>query len=101
VFITTAKLPAEESPEGFLETIPDLVIEIRDRGDTTAELDGKVATYLAAGVRVVCVADPVAKTIVSHQTGSQPRVYKESDMVTLDEIIPGLRLKPAEIFETE
>jgi Uma2 family endonuclease len=99
-FITTAKLPARESPEGFLETVPDLVIEIRDRNDTTAELNGKVATYLAAGVRVVWIADPVAKTIVAHQSGSQPHISEESDTIALDEIIPGLRLSSREVFNS-
>jgi Uma2 family endonuclease len=97
-FITTAKLPVRESPEGYLETIPDLVIEIRSRNDTTAELDGKVAVYLAAGVRSVWVADPIAKTVVTHQTGSPPRAYTESDTITLDDPIPGFRLVVADVF---
>jgi len=97
-FITSVKLPELESPEGYLETIPDLVIEILSRNDTTAELADKVAAYLAAGVRVVWVADPVAKTFVAHRSGSQPRFYKESDTLSLDDIIPGFRLCLADVF---
>jgi len=97
-FITTAKLPVHESPEGYLETIPDLVVEIRSRNDTTAELDSKVAAYLAAGVRSVWVADPIAKTIVAHQSNISPRTYTESDTITLDDPIPGFRLDVADVF---
>jgi Uma2 family endonuclease len=99
-FITTAKLPVRESPEGYLETIPDLVIEIRSRNDTSAEVESKVAAYLAAGVRVVWVADPVERTIVVHRSGTKPNVYKESDSITMDEVIPGFRLKVAEAFSS-
>lgn len=97
-FIGTAKLPVRESPEGYLETIPDLVIEIRSRNDTTAELDSKVAAYLAAGVRSEWVADPIAKTIVTHQSGRPPRIYAESETITLGELIRGFRLEVADVF---
>lgn len=98
VFITTAKLPVRESPEGYLETIPDLVVEIRSRNDTAAELDNKIAVYLAAGVQIVWVADPTARTIVTHQPGGATRTYTESDTVTLDDAIPDFHLDVAEVF---
>lgn len=97
-FITAAKLPVRESPEGYLETIPDLVIEIRDRNDTTAELDKKVAVYIAAGVRIVWVADPAKKIIVLHQSGRAPRACGESNTLILDEVNPDLKLKVAGVF---
>jgi Uma2 family endonuclease len=64
----------------------------------SSEIGEKVAVYLAAGVRVVWIADPVAKTVVVHCPSSQPCIYNESDTLALDEIIPGLRLKLADIF---
>jgi Uma2 family endonuclease len=97
-FVCGAKLPIRESPEGYLETIPDLVVEIRSRNDTAPELDAKVAKYLAAGVRVVWLADPVVKTIAEHRPGTGARIYQQSDTLALDDVIPGFRLKLAEIF---
>lgn len=99
-FITTAKLPVRVTPEGYLETIPDLVVEVRSRNDTTAELDKKVAAYLAAGVRIVWIADPVGKTIVAHRPGGQARAYIETDTLAADDVIPGFRLSVAELFRT-
>ena len=99
-FITNAKLPARESSEGYLETIPDLVVEVRDRSDTTAELDSKVAAYLAAGVQIVWVVDPVARTIVAHRSGGRPRIFGESENLTLDEVIPSFCLNLAELFRS-
>jgi len=98
VFITTAKLPVRESREGYLETIPDLVAEIRSRNDSTPELDAKVAAYLAAGVRVVWVVDPAKKMIVDHRPGSEPQTLLEPDTLTLADIIPGFRLSLADFF---
>ena len=49
VFISTAKLPVVESPEGYLETIPDLAVEVRSRNDSAAELDRKIAALSWSG----------------------------------------------------
>jgi Uma2 family endonuclease len=35
-------LPAKLSREGYFETIPDLVVEIRSKNDTTPEIETKV-----------------------------------------------------------
>src|SRR5919109_253754 len=50
VFIATASLPLRRSSEGYLETIPELVVEIRSPNDTGPEVQAKVDEYLAAGV---------------------------------------------------
>jgi Uma2 family endonuclease len=99
-FIGKSKIPVRKSREGYLETIPDLVAEIRSKNDTRAELERKAAEYLSAGVRLVLIVDPEAKTIVAHQAGSEPRLYRESDTLTLDELIPGFRLHLAECFSS-
>jgi len=98
VFISTAKLPVVESPEGYLETIPDLAVEVRSRNDSAAELDRKIAHYLGAGVRVVWIADPKTKTIAAHRAGEKPRVFSESETLTVDDVIPGFHLNVADVF---
>ena len=98
VFISSAKLPVVESPEGYLETIPDLAVEVRSRNDSAAELDRKIAHYLGAGVRVVWIADPKTKTIAAHRAGEKPRIFSESETLTIDDVIPGFRLAVADVF---
>src|SRR5438874_944413 len=62
LFIATASLPIRRSPEGYLETIPDLAVEVRSKNDSRPYLERKVADYLAAGVKVVWLADPTTRT---------------------------------------
>jgi len=97
-FVAAAKLPVRESPEGYLETIPDLVVEVRSKNDTAAELDRKVAQYLAAGVRVVLVADPAVKTITVYRSGDEPKICARSETLALDDVIPGFRLNVGDVF---
>ena len=61
--------PPKVSAEDFLETIPDLIVEIRGKDDKITVMRGKVAEYLAAGVVEVWVFDPEEQTIVKQGVG--------------------------------
>jgi Uma2 family endonuclease len=91
-FITNASLPLRYSPEGYLETIPELIVEVRSKNDTWAEIRRKAAEYLAAGVHVVWVPDPEARTVTEFRANQPERVYQETDTLTIDDVIPGFAL---------
>ncbi len=99
VFIASASLPLRLSPEGYLETIPDLVIEVVSKNDTRAYTRRKVEDYLAAGVRVVWVADPARHNVTVHRAGAGPEILGEDQELTLEGIIPGFRLSVREALE--
>lgn len=98
LFVTAARLPIRTSPEGYLETIPDLVAEVRSKNDRPAELTGQVAEYLAAGVRLVWVLDPPSQTVTAHRPGQSPRVFAAGETLTADEVIPGFAAAVADLF---
>lgn len=99
VFIASGSLPLRLSPEGYLETIPDLVVEVVSKGDTQPRLRRKVAEYLAAGVRMVWVADPGRRWVTVHRPGREPEVLGEDQELTAEEIIPGFRLSVRDALE--
>jgi Uma2 family endonuclease len=92
LFITNASLPVRRSSEGYLETIPELVIEVRSKNDTRPEIERKVQDYLEAGVRVVWVPDPDAQIVTEYRQGIEPHVFGEDDTLTIEDLIPGFRL---------
>lgn len=97
-FVTNRSFPIVETSEGYLETIPELVVEIRSKNDTAAGIAEKVADYLQAGVQLVWVADPAAKSVTEHRPNSQPKVFGQTDTLQCEDIIPGLRLSLAGLF---
>jgi Uma2 family endonuclease len=99
-FICSARLPVKNSKEGFIETLPDLVVEIRSKNDTKAYLLEKTKTYLAAGVGQVWVAEPETHTITIHASGKEPQQIEPSGSITDREfpLIPDLNLVLAEVF---
>lgn len=98
LFLMNRSLPVETSPEDYWATLPDLVVEVLGRNDNRAELERKAADYRQAGVKVVWVADPFAKTIAIHRPAVAPQVLCEVDVLTADEIIPGFQVSVAELF---
>jgi len=97
-FICKVSLPLRFSKEGYLETIPDAVAEVKSKNDTWPEILAKVRDYLKAGVRVVLVADPKSQTVTVYRRGRKPKVFRSKDTLTLDDIIPGFRMAVAEVF---
>jgi len=92
VFVANASLPIRRSAEGYLETIPDLVVEVRSKNDTSPEVQRKVEDYLHAGVRLVWVADPQRGTVTAYRRDTPPQVFIEDDTLTAEDIIPGFAL---------
>ncbi|MBV9122370.1 MAG: Uma2 family endonuclease [Planctomycetes bacterium] len=99
VFIANKSLPLRRSPEGYLETIPDLVVEVRSKNDTKPYIERKVADYLTAGVRVVWVPDPDARTLTAYRPGQEPQVFTDQDTLTIEDVIPGLQIAFRDIFQ--
>lgn len=97
-FISTARLPVKKTPEGYLETIPDLVVEVVSKNDTRAYLLRKINDYLRAGVTIVWLVDPTKRTLIEHRSGIEPVTFEESAVVELPDLIPGFQLQLADVF---
>ena len=89
VFVANRSLPIRHSPEGYLETIPELVVEVRSKNDTRAALGRKAEDYLRAGVVVVWVIDPMKREVAEYRQGGAVRIYAETDTLTVEDVIPG------------
>jgi Uma2 family endonuclease len=100
LFICNDRLPIRTSPEGYLETIPDLVGEVRSKNDRPGKVADKVAKYLAAGVRLVWVLDPPTQTVTAHRPGQPPRVFAAGETLTADDVIPDFAVAVTDLFQS-
>jgi Uma2 family endonuclease len=99
LFVAKKSLPIKESPEGYLETIPELVIEIRSKNDSLPYVRRKSEHYLKAGVEVVWIIDPTMKTVTIHASHGEPLVKGEADTLNLPGLIPGFSMPVADVFQ--
>jgi Uma2 family endonuclease len=98
-FISNERYARLESTRGFLRVPPDLVVEVRSPDDSVAALDRKAQEYLAAGVRLVWVADPDRKSVRVHRPGADMRELHAADQLTGDDVLPGFDVAVATLFE--
>ena len=84
-FVALARLTQEQAAaEGHCTLAPDLVVEVISPNDFAKVVNQKVADWLKAGVRLVWVIDPEAKTVFCHDR-DQPGVVairREADTLT-------------------
>src|SRR4051812_39140818 len=76
MFIAKESLPLRISSEGYLESVPDIVVEVTSKKDTKAYIERKIADYLTVGTKQVWIADPARRTLTIHQSKRKPRVLQ-------------------------
>jgi Uma2 family endonuclease len=98
-FISYQRLSKDAPPRGFLQQPPELVIEVFGDDASWAKMDEKIADYHGAGVDVVWVLDPRARTLHAHPRGAARVLLRESDTVSADPYMPGFACRVGEFFE--
>jgi Uma2 family endonuclease len=97
-FVKQASLPVRTSPERYLETIPELVVEVRSKNDSKPYVARKVTDYLAVGVQLVWVIDPEEANITEYRPGAAAKTLVAGDTLECDDIIPGFKLPIVNLF---
>jgi Uma2 family endonuclease len=98
LFVANRSLPIRTSPQGYLETIPDLVVEIRSKNDSLKYIERKVRDYLKAGVQIVWVPDATTQTVTIHSAIGEPTVFCVADTLQLPGLIPDFSMPVADAF---
>ena len=100
-FISFETLPPGEAPTGFLTFPPDLIVEVLGDDDTINKLREKIGDYHRFGVRMVWVADPRTRSLALFPRGEPESTLREGERISGGEILPGLSLPVARLFEVE
>lgn len=92
------RLPGGESPEGFLELIPDLAVEVLSPNDRMRQVADKIGEFLECGVPLVWLVDPESRTVTVYRSLSDTEHFAESDTITADPVVPGFSARVSEFF---
>ena len=87
-FVSAARLPPDRIPEQFISGPPDLAVEILSPGDRWAEIEEKVADYLAGGARRVWLVDPRERRLIVLYPDRPSRVFADSDILDGENVVP-------------
>ena len=97
-FVAKARLPKDGVPRKFADFPPDLAVEVLSPEDTASEIQKKVEEYLSAGVPLVWVVDPANRKVTVYRSLQDIKILTADQELDGGEVIPGFRIKVADIF---
>src|SRR5690349_15216811 len=97
-FYAKGRLPGDRPPPGYLEIVPDFVVEIVSPGDRAGEIQRKTDEWLSAGVRLVWVAYPESRTVVATTGSNTQQLYRAGDVISANPVLPGFSTPVEALF---
>lgn len=99
-FISWDRVPSRRVPvEPVPAMVPDLAVDVRKLDNTEAELARKRRDYFYAGVRLVWLVDPNARTVAVYDAPDRPpRILGEADTLDGGSVLAGLTLSLKGLF---
>lgn len=97
-FVSLAKLPEGQSPEGYGALVPDLVVEVLSPNDSLKFVGEKIGEYFDNGVPLVWLVDPNRKTVTVYRSLIETRQLTSEDTITAEPILPGFSCSVAQFF---
>lgn len=99
-FIAKARYTKEdETAEGHIHIVPDLVAEIVSPNDHTYDTDRKVEAYLRAGVKLVWIVRPERQIIEVNRADGTVTSLRAIDDLDGETVIPGFRCRVSQLFQ--
>jgi Uma2 family endonuclease len=96
--VLTERLPGNQYPSGPWKLIPDLAVEVVSPSNSAMELHQKVVEYLEAGVPLVWVVDPSARTVTTYRGDGGARLLSGDDVLAEGEVLLDLQIPLEQIF---
>jgi Uma2 family endonuclease len=95
-FVRLDRLP--ELPDAFVPVAPDLAVEVLSPSDRMADAMSKVAMYLQAGVCLVWLVDPDARTITVFRPDAAMNMLSAGDTLDGGDVLPGFAVPVVDFF---
>lgn len=98
-FYSWDRIPGRHMPkEPIPKLVPNLAVEVLSASNTAAEMTRKRRDYFEAGVCLVWLIDPVARTVAVYTAPDRSTVLNESETLDGGDILPGFALPLRDLF---
>ena len=98
-YISAETLPLDVRVEGYLEAVPELVVEIISPGDSQREVNDKTLMWLGYGVSMVLELYPAERAIMVHRAGRPGLILNEDDILDGGDVLPEFSCPVRDIFD--
>jgi hypothetical protein len=97
-FVRNEPIPNGLTPETSSDIPPDLAVEVLSPDELASEVDSDVLEYLDAGVALVWVVNPEARSVRIHRRDGSAGLLREDDELSGENVVPGFRCRVADLF---
>ena len=98
-FVAQSRLTVEEIPDGYIDLIPDLVVEVVSPNDRRREVREKVEEWLNAGVRLVWVLYPATRSAMVYRSLNDVTHLTADDFLDGEDVVPGFACRLGKLFD--
>jgi Uma2 family endonuclease len=99
-FVAIDRLHADRArADGFLQVVPDLVVEVISPRDTAYRVNEKIKEWLDAGTPLLWVVYPRELEVRVLYGHSGEKTFREADTLTGDPVLPGFSVPVKDLFE--
>lgn len=97
-FVSAERLPLNVRVQGYLEVVPELIVEIISPSDTEQEVAAKIRMWLEFGVSMAVEVRPPQRAVTVHRPGLPDVTLTGDDVLDGGDVLPGFSLPLSEIF---
>ncbi len=97
-FVSKERLAGGRAPDGFVQTAPDLAVEVVSPSDSASAIHEKVREYFDAGTRLVWVVYPAARSVTVHRSSGDSRTLGEGDNLDGEPVFWDFRVPVSDLF---
>ena len=98
-YISAEKLPMNVRVQGYLEVMPELVVEIVSPNDSQQAVNDKTRMWLSHGVLMVVEVYPAERAVMVHRPAAPPITLTGDEVLEVYDVLPGFSLPLSEIFD--
>ena len=99
-FVSAERLPLDVRVQGYLEVVPELVVEIVSPSDSETDLREKIVMWLDFGVSMALEVRPADRAVAVHCPGVPSKTLTGDDVLDGGDVLPGFSLPLSDIFDT-
>jgi Uma2 family endonuclease len=96
---TPAQAASTARTASYVDGAPLLAVEVLSPYDKKKDIDETIDEYLACGVKVLWIVDPIRETVTIHRRGAEPVMVTRSQQLVGGKELPGFRCQVSDIFE--
>lgn len=96
-YVRAGREPGPET-EGYPDIAPDLVVEVASPSQGRVEMRAKARKWLNAGVRLVWIVLPEARTVEVWQDGGLASIVNVNASLSGQDVLPGFDLAVKDLF---